>query len=302
MSQVPIKGSQINWNQVFYFCQIALRGSIKDAATQLGITSSTLSEHLSQLEKDLEVELFHRQHRRLVLTDQGMRLFQHAKQMFEVGQRIIDVVSPVPLGCYPISVGVVPCPATESAYEILESYLGKYGPLSINVIQTRHSEIEKELIEARFDFAFSDRGPERKDIVAQLVSSSFLQFYVSSKWVDKPFADLVEKLPLLALSSESGTRAIIDNLFEELELIPRAIVTSEYPHFLHRFCERGQGIGLFSESSVERLGVRIKPVKLPGQKLRIQDKLYVLWPKDGENSEAVKRLKEIIDAKFPSSK
>lgn len=97
-----LKGNQINWNHVFYFCQIARHGSIKTAATELGLSSPTLSEALNELEKDLEVVLFRRQHRKLVLTRQGSRLFQHAKQMFEAGQRLIDVVSPVPLGCYPL--------------------------------------------------------------------------------------------------------------------------------------------------------------------------------------------------------
>src|SRR5688572_29086894 len=96
-----LKGSQINWNQVYYFSEIAAVGSIKDAAAKLDLTASTLSLHLSQLETDLEIQLFYRQHRKLTLTPEGTRLFLHAKAMFETGQRLIDVVSPVPLGCYP---------------------------------------------------------------------------------------------------------------------------------------------------------------------------------------------------------
>ncbi|MFH1016732.1 MAG: LysR family transcriptional regulator, partial [Pseudomonadota bacterium] len=108
MPSKPLRGNQINWNQLFYFCEIAREVSIKAAAQALDLSSPTLSEHVSQLEADLKITLFFRQHRRLKLTPEGTRLFQTVRSLFETGQRLVDVVSPVPLGCYPVSIGIVP--------------------------------------------------------------------------------------------------------------------------------------------------------------------------------------------------
>jgi DNA-binding transcriptional LysR family regulator len=86
MNGIINRADQINWNQVFYFSEIAAAGSVKNAAEKLGLSPSTLSEHLGQLEHDLNIKLFQRQHRKLILTDEGARLFHSAREMFESGK------------------------------------------------------------------------------------------------------------------------------------------------------------------------------------------------------------------------
>jgi len=292
-----IKGNQINWNQVFHFCQIAFHGSVREAANSLGLSASTLSEHLQQLERDLNVELFSRQHRKMTLTPQGSRLFQHAKQMFEAGQRLIDVVSPIALGCYPVSVGLVPSPSAWLAYRVLDEFLGRFGPFSLKAHQTKHEELEKGLCEARFDFGFSDRGSERKDIAPEIIFSSFIRFYVAPKREGKSLEELFQNLPILYFNNDSTTRGFVEHLFSELGLTPRETVTSEFPGLLFELCESGRGVGVFNEASVKLLGSKLKPISLPQGTLEIQDKLYVLWAKGAENSDAVQRLKDVLSTR-----
>lgn len=295
-TKAALKGNQINWNQVFYFCQIALHGSVKDAAAHLNLSASTLSEHLTQLEKDLNVELFSRQHRKLSLTAQGSRLFQHAKQMFEAGQRLIDVVSPIPLGCYPVSVAMVPSSSAWLANKVLDSFLSSSTPFSMKVCQSKHEELEKGLLEAKFDFGFSDRGPERKDIVPELIFSSRIRFYIAPKWEGKELEELFHILPILYFNNDSTTRGFVEHLLGELDIAPQESVTSEFPGLLFELCEAGRGIGVFNEASVKHEGSSLKSLSLPKGALEIEDKLYVLWAKEAENSDAIKRLRELLSA------
>ena len=58
---MPIRGDQLNWNQLFYFSQIALHGSVKAAATRLELSTTCGFDSEARITtslSDLLVELF----------------------------------------------------------------------------------------------------------------------------------------------------------------------------------------------------------------------------------------------------
>lgn len=285
-----MRGSQINWNQVYYFSQVAAAGSIKDAASQLGLSASTLSEHVSQLERDLAVVLFHRHHRRLELTDQGSRLFQYAKQMFETGQRLIDVVSPVTLGQYPISVAMVPSSSIQVGYRFLRRYIEKQSS-SMKIYHSSHENLEKGLSEARFDFGFTDRPPERKNIAQKLLSASNIGFFVAKKFKDGTAQEMFAKLPLLVCNANPGVRSLAEQILQDTNIETSATISADYPSMLIDLCKSGLGIAVFSQDAVEG-ETSLSQLSLPRGAIKLPHRLYVLWSRDSENSEAVKRLQE----------
>lgn len=290
-----LKGSQINWNQVYYFSEIAVSGSIKEAAKKLDLAPPTLSQHLAQLETDLALKLFYRQHRKLTLTPEGHRLFVQAKAMFETGQRLIDVVSPVPLGHYPLSIGLVPTPSIQLATEVLAKVLAQHGPLNMKIFRSDYAELEKDLAQAKFDFAFSDRIPERKNLVYQAISKVSIGFYVSPQWKGMPFAQLLEKLPLLICHAGPTQRSLAEQVLIDADLIPSAVISSDYPSTLMDLCQQGLGIGVFSESSrPDSSMLRLTNLQMPQDAPKLHDNLYVIWCEEAERSAAVRLLQETL--------
>ncbi|HTL11488.1 MAG TPA: LysR family transcriptional regulator [Bdellovibrionota bacterium] len=295
-----LRGNQINWNQVYYFSEIGAAGSIKDAAEKLGLSPSTLSQHLAQLEDDLEVRLFHRQHRRLLLTEEGSRLFLQAKTMFEAGQRLIDVVSPVPLGCYPVSVALVPSPSIHTANAVLGQYLAERPLTNMKMLRADYNELERGLAEARFDFGFSDRLPERKDLVTHCISQSQIRFYVAERWEGEPLSKLLKRLPLLICNAEPAHRSLAEQALIDAEMAPSAVVSSEYPSALVDLCRQGVGVGFLSEASVRSLGNQgLSALRTPREAPRLQDSLFALWTREASNTAAVLHLRQVL-AESPS--
>lgn len=285
----------VNWNQVYYFSEIASCGSIKGAASRLHLSSSTLSEHISQLERDLKVQLFHRQHRKLSLTDEGNRLFLRAKEMFEAGQRLIDVVSPVPLGTHPVSIGLVPSPSIQLAYQLIGDFAEKFGPLNMKLVHAKYADLDVGLSKGQFAFGFTDRIPDRKDLTHQLISSSYIRFYVSSKWAETSFTKLLGSLPLLVCNAEPGTRSLAEQALTDTGFRTAAVINSDYPSILVDLCQRGLGIGVFSEEPIRKMNVEtLKSFRTPKDAPRIADKLYLVWAREGENTEAIKHLKRLL--------
>ncbi len=72
----------MDWDKLRIFHAAAEAGSFTHAGEALNISQSAVSRHISSLERDLNVPLFHRHARGLVLTEQGELLYRTAQDVF----------------------------------------------------------------------------------------------------------------------------------------------------------------------------------------------------------------------------
>lgn len=73
-----IKVSNYNYDSIKYFISVAKHGSLSLAAKSLGISQSALSQSMKNLEQSLNVTLFNRNTRGIILTEEGKTLYQQA--------------------------------------------------------------------------------------------------------------------------------------------------------------------------------------------------------------------------------
>lgn len=88
-------------NDLYYFVQAVEHGGFAPAGRALGIAKSKLSRRIAQLEEHLNVRLIHRSTRNFVVTDVGLRYFEHCKAMLieaQAAQEVIDSVQAEPKG------------------------------------------------------------------------------------------------------------------------------------------------------------------------------------------------------------
>src|SRR5690625_2712048 len=81
----------LNSQAVEYFVAVARLGSVSRGALELGVQQSTVTRHISKLEADMGVRLFHRSGRGVVLTDAGRRFLikaQHVVQALEQAKQL----------------------------------------------------------------------------------------------------------------------------------------------------------------------------------------------------------------------
>lgn len=72
----------MDWDKLRTFHIVAEAGSFTHAGTALDLSQSAVSRQISSLEKSLDVQLFHRHARGLVLTEAGELLSNTAKEIF----------------------------------------------------------------------------------------------------------------------------------------------------------------------------------------------------------------------------
>ncbi len=72
----------MDWDKLRVFHAVAEAGSFTHAGETLHLSQSAVSRQISALEESLNVPLFHRHARGLILTEQGEMLFSTAKEIF----------------------------------------------------------------------------------------------------------------------------------------------------------------------------------------------------------------------------
>lgn len=73
----------MDWDDIRYFLTVSQSGSIRGAATQLGVNHSTVSRRINQLEKKLGVRLFDKLPTGYLITPAGEEIIDYARQIEE---------------------------------------------------------------------------------------------------------------------------------------------------------------------------------------------------------------------------
>ena len=71
-----------DWDRLRIFHDVAEAGSFTHAGATLNLSQSAVSRQISALEESLNVKLFHRHARGLILTEQGELLYATVKNVF----------------------------------------------------------------------------------------------------------------------------------------------------------------------------------------------------------------------------
>ena len=83
----------MDWDRLRVFHIVAQAGSLTEAGHALNVSQSAVSRQISSLEKNLEVKLFNRHARGLVMTEQGEHLFKITREIFAQVNAITTVIS-----------------------------------------------------------------------------------------------------------------------------------------------------------------------------------------------------------------
>ena len=83
----------LNYQHLLYFWTTVKEGGVTAAARKLRLAQPTISGQLRELENQLEVPLFERVGRQLRLTPMGRRIFEHADELFAIGDEILALAA-----------------------------------------------------------------------------------------------------------------------------------------------------------------------------------------------------------------
>lgn len=174
---------KFDWNRARAFLVTAEEGSLSAAARALGMAQPTLGRQVDALEAELDVVLFERAGRGLILTPAGLDLLDHVRAMGEAANRVSLAAS----GNAQSIEGTICITASEiySAYLLppIVARLRREAPgIAIEIVAT-NAAIDLRRREA--DIAVRSFRPTQPDLVAKKIADDYGHFYAAPAYLER---------------------------------------------------------------------------------------------------------------------
>jgi LysR family transcriptional activator of nhaA len=216
--QVKISGNTVwlNFHHLYYFYVIATRGSISEASVKLGIGQPALSAQLKQLEAALNVSLFERKAKRLVLTESGRSVVEYARDIFKMGGELVEVIqdrrSPQHLH---VQIGALDSIPKNVLVKLVQNALS-IAPCSISILEGKADELMRELTHHRIDLFVSNYVPARSDaakVYSKRVARTPIRVYGSKRFreLSEGFPDSLSSVPVILPTGHSKLRHDVEH-------------------------------------------------------------------------------------------
>lgn len=173
----------MDWDKLRIFHAAAEAGSFTHAGEALHMSQSAVSRQVSALEKDLEIVLFHRHARGLVLTEQGEMLYRTVAEVMiklHTVETLLADTTTKPSGelriSAPIGLGTV------WLTQRLKEFMELYPEIRVELIL---SDDQIDLSMRAADVAIWTREPEQGDLIRRPLFSMKVRAYASTQYVRK---------------------------------------------------------------------------------------------------------------------
>lgn len=177
------EGRDVDWDKLRIFQAAADAGSFTHAGESLGLSQSAVSRQVSALEQDLEVPLFHRHARGLILTEQGEMLLRTVRDVMlklsAVKTRLSDSRDK-PHGELRVTttLGI----GTNWLTPRLGEFLELYPEIELKIIL---SDDELDLGMREADVALRMREPVQPDLIRRRLFTMHFHAYASAEYLKR---------------------------------------------------------------------------------------------------------------------
>src|ERR671911_3096144 len=175
--------TDMDWDKLKVFHAAAEAGSFTHAGEQLGLSQSAVSRQVSALEQELNVSLFHRHARGLILTEQGELLYRTAHEVFmklEAARTKLTDSRERPNG--ELKVSTTPGIGVHWLTPRLGEFLDLYPDIQITLL-TSDEELDLAMREA--DVAIRLRQPTQPDLIQRKLFSVHFHAYASPEYLKR---------------------------------------------------------------------------------------------------------------------
>ena len=146
------------FRQMKYFISVVECSSFTEAAEQCYISQSAISQQIRSLEKELGVELIHRENRRFTLTPAG-------KNFYEQSKGILNEVEDIRRETFRIGkdkemelkIGYLRCYSGQELHQAVAEFSRLYPEVSIHIVNGTHEELYDLLRFGGADLVLTDQ-------------------------------------------------------------------------------------------------------------------------------------------------
>lgn len=272
-----------NYHHLYYFYVIAQQGSIAKATQQLNLSQPTLSTQLKQFENFLNIKLFIRENRRLVLTEEGRRVLSYARMIFDIGQELKDgMVDLSQKDRIHLNIGITNF-IPKTVVEMLLDYILKINPNTyIKLEKDKMPKLVQDLDDHLLDLVLTDApfetsiGANFNNKLAGKIPIVFCAHQSLAKKVKK-FPDDINNMPLILPAAPRQIFYTLKEYLYEHHIEPRIVGEIQDIEVVRRLALRKYGIAVLNLLTIHEAPARQKLVILNKKKdYQIYEKVYLI--------------------------
>lgn len=258
----------LNYRQLFYFWSVAKAGSVRRAAENLHLTPQTISGQISELERELDTDLFQRAGRRIELTAAGKLALSHADEIFQIGNELEEMLRNRPVGGeLTFRVGIADVVPKSLAYRLLAPALTLAQPVRLICHENKLEQLFAELALHKLDLVIADRtlptslGVKGYSHVLGRCGIVFHAVTDLAKRYRPDFPKSLQAAPLLIPGGGAAVRGALGRWFGECGVQPRIVGEFDDTALMKAFGQAGVGIfptpAVIAEEVGHQYGVEI---------------------------------------------
>jgi len=266
--------------QIRYFLAVAEARHFTKAAETLGISQSTLSAQVKELERDLGTPLFDRTGRAVRLSEAGKAFLEPATRTFrdaEAAREAVRAVLAADIGH--VRVGVSHVFSTHLVPEIVADFARRHPGVSLLITNTSGPAVRNGVASGRFDLGISYSLTGTKEVDLEPLLDDELVIVCPSGHAlagrgPIRFAELHGE-PLVLPDIDCTSRRRLDRVFDEREVSPRIMLEINDMHTILEIVRRGPYATILPRQAVVATeGIEVIPIIEPSVAMQIA----IVWP------------------------
>jgi DNA-binding transcriptional LysR family regulator len=253
----------LNFLHLKYFLTVAEELNITRAAERLYISQQSLSNHISNIEKELNVKLFLRSPK-LSLTYAGDQLVQTATQILDLHSQYLSKVGDINrnyLGA--LRVGVSHTCGLALLPEILPRFRSEFPMVEFSLFEGNSNQLEDELAHSRVDLIICFQPIILDGVKTIPLTTQRLVLVVPKAFTDHLYGGQAEpvreqfahgadisqfqQMPFVLIKKGNRTRNIVDQYFSRYHFKPKLLLETENTVTTLAMAQAGVGITICPE-------------------------------------------------------
>ena len=244
---------------------VAQQGSLSAAARTLGVSQPTISSQIAALERQSQIELFHRQGYRMSLTGAGRKLLLLAQKLLALeSEAEYFLRDSGKLNQGELKIGAV---GPFHVIEMVAAYRARYPGMQLSIRMGNSQQVLQDLENYSTDVAVLAGLYERPELMAREYARHAIIVFAH---VEHPFArrqqiDIreLQGQPLLLREQGSTTRTAMEAALQAAGVKPQLSLEIGSREAIREAVARGLGLGAVSEAEFIP-DTRFKPVRIAG--------------------------------------
>lgn len=263
------------------FACVAKHLNMTKAAEELFIAQPAVSNTISEIEKNYNIQLFDRINRRIFLTDEGKTLLIKAQSVLSAFDEFEESATSSSKKPH-LKIGSSLTIGKQKIPGLFQELKVNFPDIDFQISINQTSIIESKILNGTLDFAFIQGKPSDINIKSRLVECNTLIAVCGKKYDIPEKVTLKElcKCDLLLREDESVSREFLDHIFARENIIVDPVMESISNHALISAAVRNLGITILPESLLKRRLEKGELKKIDVLDYEFTRNSYIIYHKD----------------------